>query len=634
MYAGMPALRGAAHLLPLLCLAALTACSSWKGVADDTDWNGSPGADRARIVTVPADDDPRTAGGDAGAEDGAQTVEATGLGRTQDEATQSALRDAVAQVVGTLVRAEDRVENERLIDSKVLTFANGFVTRFEPMGEPRPDGSMIRVRVRAQVQRERLTRALNDQGVHTAPVDLRSMSAQARSLRTRQASGMAMLEELFRGFPGKTCQAGVVYQRLVESKGRNMLVEVGVRLQVNPDRWEDWCRDADRVLGPVSLNCGPIHWNVDTHHWSRNWEASVTPDTRSASQTEPFTNALMLGKDNRDGFRGRFVNLQPKGSLQPSTIVDWTNASRQERHLLAVCDAWKGGTRGYVLPPEAWDRVRTLADRVVALDVRLVDAQGRPLGRRVWDWEETREPQRLSESRTAVFDGGRVGRPEAFVTRHADDGFAAARVLYAPGRWYGGQVLVPGTTVLMGNRWITTQDRYVDIVQPALLPCRGSAPDCIRQSEQLMLLPCFAINGTLGQVATQQLVLPFRFEVEADRADMAQAVVLLTPPAPMPWEAVPSSAGGANRTPDRGDPAADARAFLKRWSYTVDTSGDLSDAPALEECLAGVDDRIAALGAQHADLARQLASLKERAQFRLNAVRWAASPAGKSSWGR
>ena len=53
-----------------------------------------------------------------------------------------------------------------------------------------------------------------------------------------------MAADLFRGFPNSVCDVGIVYKRMVASSGSTLVIEVGVRIQVSPARWDSWCRDA------------------------------------------------------------------------------------------------------------------------------------------------------------------------------------------------------------------------------------------------------------------------------------------------------------------------------------------------------------------------------------------------------
>ncbi|MEK6238929.1 MAG: SHD1 domain-containing protein, partial [Planctomycetales bacterium] len=66
---------------------------------------------------------------------GTQTVLAEGVGTANDAALKDAFRNAVRQVVGTVVDAETLINNDKLIDDKVLTYSDGFQAEEPAAGE-------------------------------------------------------------------------------------------------------------------------------------------------------------------------------------------------------------------------------------------------------------------------------------------------------------------------------------------------------------------------------------------------------------------------------------------------------------------------------------------------------------------
>ena len=60
-------------------------------------------------------------------------VIAVGVGMTQDEAHKAANKAAVAQVVGTMVDATTLVENDELVENKILTYSPGLIAESKIM---------------------------------------------------------------------------------------------------------------------------------------------------------------------------------------------------------------------------------------------------------------------------------------------------------------------------------------------------------------------------------------------------------------------------------------------------------------------------------------------------------------------
>ncbi|MCL6591978.1 MAG: hypothetical protein K6U80_18770 [Firmicutes bacterium] len=73
--------------------------------------------------------------------------------QAKEVAIADALRNAVEQVMGTLVDAQTRVENYDLLDDAILTRSVGFVTNYDLI-EMREDGEYLKVLVRAMVRED------------------------------------------------------------------------------------------------------------------------------------------------------------------------------------------------------------------------------------------------------------------------------------------------------------------------------------------------------------------------------------------------------------------------------------------------------------------------------------------------
>jgi hypothetical protein len=93
--------------------------------------------------------------GGAADEFAVKEVVVEGVGASEKAAVKDALRNAVRQVVGTFVSAETLVENDRVIQDKVLSASDGFVKSYRTVSKGK-DGELVRVVVQAVVMRDRL----------------------------------------------------------------------------------------------------------------------------------------------------------------------------------------------------------------------------------------------------------------------------------------------------------------------------------------------------------------------------------------------------------------------------------------------------------------------------------------------
>jgi hypothetical protein len=116
------------------------------------------------------------------------TVE--GVGNTADEALKDAFRAAVQVVMGTLVEAETRVENDTVLE-QVLTFSDGYIETWEPVSDYKKDG-LVRRRIAALVRRDDLMLAT---GRSSSVLDARGLYAEALSKLDRRKNAVAFLNK-------------------------------------------------------------------------------------------------------------------------------------------------------------------------------------------------------------------------------------------------------------------------------------------------------------------------------------------------------------------------------------------------------------------------------------------------------
>ena len=87
---------------------------------------------------------------------GTRQVVVDGVGTTPDEALKDCFQKAVEIVVGTIVDAETRVEDDRLVMDRILTFSDGYVDTYEELEEARVEEGLVRRRISATVRRDSL----------------------------------------------------------------------------------------------------------------------------------------------------------------------------------------------------------------------------------------------------------------------------------------------------------------------------------------------------------------------------------------------------------------------------------------------------------------------------------------------
>jgi hypothetical protein len=129
-------------------------------------------------------------------------VIAAGVGLTQEAAQKDAYRNAVRQVVGLYVDSQTLVENDELIEDKVLTASNGVVRTAKTIpSSVTEENGLWRLRARVTVEVTEVTSRLAEAKVIKQKIDGESMFAKAMSKMEKKQSTEELLKELFAELP-------------------------------------------------------------------------------------------------------------------------------------------------------------------------------------------------------------------------------------------------------------------------------------------------------------------------------------------------------------------------------------------------------------------------------------------------
>ena len=87
----------------------------------------------------------------------AQSVTAVGVGTAPSEAEQDAMRNAVEQVMGTLVDSNTLVRNAQLVEDNIYTTSRGFIESYN-VTDKRMEGGLWHITIAAEVNTAQLAR--------------------------------------------------------------------------------------------------------------------------------------------------------------------------------------------------------------------------------------------------------------------------------------------------------------------------------------------------------------------------------------------------------------------------------------------------------------------------------------------
>ena len=110
------------------------------------------------LTLLPAQEGPLVAG------EGEKKVITSGYGKNPDEALTQALRNAVEEAVGTYMTSTTRIENDDIIEDKILSLSRGFIKDFKSLTEDKMDDEYM-VRVAAIITDTKILETLKASGV-------------------------------------------------------------------------------------------------------------------------------------------------------------------------------------------------------------------------------------------------------------------------------------------------------------------------------------------------------------------------------------------------------------------------------------------------------------------------------------
>jgi hypothetical protein len=140
----------------------------------------------------------------AAAEEPATVVEvvAEGAGISLEAAQKDAYRQAVRTVIGLYVDSKTIVENDELIEDRILSASNGFVKTAKTIpGSAMQKNGIWRVRVRATVEVSEVSARLKKENIAIRSLDGESLFAKALTKMERQQNTQQLLQELLGELP-------------------------------------------------------------------------------------------------------------------------------------------------------------------------------------------------------------------------------------------------------------------------------------------------------------------------------------------------------------------------------------------------------------------------------------------------
>ncbi len=189
-------------------------------------------------------------GGDA--EKQGVRVVAEGVGGTADEAVKDAFRNAVRQVVGAVVDAETLVKNDEVISDKVLTYSDGFITKYDQVSK-KQDKGLFRVKIAATVERRSVVAKLKEAKITLKKVDGQGLFAETITDLEAGKNALALLEKQLEGFPLNCLETSAVGKpEVVKKEGGEATVRFRIGFQADIKKYDTFVAKLQSTLGKVA----------------------------------------------------------------------------------------------------------------------------------------------------------------------------------------------------------------------------------------------------------------------------------------------------------------------------------------------------------------------------------------------
>ena len=196
------------------------------------------------------------------------TVEAKGQGESVEAAKKDAVRNAIKTAVGELVDAKTLVENDELVEDKILTLSNAMIEKADYGDAESVGDGLFEVPVTAVVKKGQLNKKLEDIGIATGAVAGDSLAATLFTGKERVANAEKFFAERFKDFPQNVMEVVMltnddgtpaigftpgsrkgIYWRDDLAKEGHLYADVGVR--VNMENYAEWTRQLKELLDAI-----------------------------------------------------------------------------------------------------------------------------------------------------------------------------------------------------------------------------------------------------------------------------------------------------------------------------------------------------------------------------------------------
>ncbi len=181
-----------------------------------------------------------------------EVVEAEGFGLTFAEAEKSALNQAVRESLGSLISSRTEINNDQVIEDRIIIVSGGYVSDYDIISSSPPVNGIFRLTIRAEVQTNQLSDALNNLAIPIAtPAEINGQNIQTEALTKlhdrREATKMSVILFQRRLNVTRIDPIDHNYNEITE------IFKIKVRFETAQPEWNDYYDTSEKILDKISL---------------------------------------------------------------------------------------------------------------------------------------------------------------------------------------------------------------------------------------------------------------------------------------------------------------------------------------------------------------------------------------------
>lgn len=326
----------------------------------------------------------------------AHFIEAGGQGETPDDALKDAFRAAVRRAVGAYVDEESLLENDEVIQDKVLTHSRGCIESYATVSQKTEDGVTC-VTIRAFVKPDVVAGYLRQANVGMSELPGDQFWAKITSLRQEEKDAESLLRKALNGFPQNCLKAETIGAPREDHNENVTQLAVKVRIAVDQEAFATFSKELQRVLDQIARRKLPhetaLAFQTDQYsgQGALQWEPKATVSTSVRPTTQKFILALVGAEPPKTPHSSTSskahssIAPRKRGSSLPARTVPAKSSSARadigDGIVFALnTEVAKSGTRTrwkcYVLDKHLRALLTETASRKVSCQVLLVDESG------------------------------------------------------------------------------------------------------------------------------------------------------------------------------------------------------------------------------------------------------------------